>query len=68
MASVKGNPEVDLKYSELIKTLKKESSTGNLRNLDQKVLRSAIRDVKRVLAELEFYLDVRNEQGRGGKK
>lgn len=68
MASIKGNPEVDEKYAALVKTLKSESSTKILRNLNQKTLRSAVRELKKITAELEFYLDVRNEQGRGGKK
>ena len=68
MASVKGDPEVDFKYASLIGTVKKESSTKILRNLNQKTIRSAARELKKVVADLEFYLDVRNEQGRGGKK
>ena len=64
----KGNPEVDIKFSELVKTLRAETSTKTLRNLDQKVLRRSIRDIEKVVADLRFYLDVRNEQGRGGKK
>ena len=68
MASTKGNPEVDKRFSELVKTLRAGTSTKVLRNLDQKVIRRSVRELKKVLADLEFYLDVRNEQGRGGKK
>ena len=64
----KGDPQVDKTYEAIVKTLKLGSSSRILRNLDQKVLRFSVREIKKVLAELEFYLDVRNEQGRGGKK
>lgn len=39
-----------------------------LRTLDQKELRHVQRELARTKAEVDFYLDVRNEQGRGGKK
>ncbi len=68
MTSIKGDPQVDKTYEAIVKTLKLGSSSRILRNLDQKVLRLSVREIKKVLAELEFYLDVRNEQGRGGKK
>lgn len=64
---IKGSPEVDKKYTKLVEELKKNTDVSTLRNLNQKCLRKASRDIKKVLADLDFYLDIRNEQGRGGK-
>lgn len=67
MASVKGDPSVDQNYLTSINTLKSQTTTSTLRNLDQKSLREVARTLKKMVADVEFYLDVRNEQGRGGK-
>ena len=38
-----------------------------LKKMTQKELRDCLRQMRKECAEVEFYLDIRNEQGRGGK-
>ena len=38
-----------------------------LKGLNQRELRNLQRQLARTKAEVDFFLDVRNEQGRGGK-
>lgn len=56
--------EIDYKVIKLFCDDAKKQAKG----MDQKNLRHSVREIERLLAELHFYLDVRNEQGRGGEK
>jgi hypothetical protein len=64
---VKGDNAIDEEAISLIAELKKIDNARFLRNLSQKVLRDMKFQHERNLASLNKYLDIRNEQGRGGK-
>jgi len=65
---VKGKDEVDSTAIELIRTMKEIEKAGFLKNLSQKVLRDMKFQHEKNLAGINKYLDIRNEQGRGGKR
>lgn len=64
----KGNPEKDIQAKQWEKNTKKLFTPSLLTNLDQKTLRSIQRTLFKLQGDVSFYLDIRNEQGRGGKK
>lgn len=64
----RGDPQVDQQAMEWAKQGKKMFTPRVLSNLDQKVLRDIRRNIGHLQQELSYYLDIRNEQGRGGKK
>lgn len=68
VVSVKGDPAVDKSAIEWIKSGKALFQPKTLTNLDQRSLRDIRRGLEHLTAEVNFYLDIRNEQGRGGKK
>ena len=65
---VKGKNEIDLTAIELTNKMKRTEKAGFLKNLSQKVLRDMKFQHERNLAGINKYLDIRNEQGRGGKR
>ena len=67
MASVKGDPKKDKAAIAWTDDGKKLFDSRFLKNLDQRTLRATKRALMRLTAEVDYYLDVRNEQGRGGK-
>ena len=67
MASVKGDPKEDKAAITWASDGKKLFDSRFLKNLDQQTLRATKRVLMRLIADVDYYLDVRNEQGRGGK-
>ena len=64
----KGNKKIDRGVISLVREFTDNiTQTKTLRNLDQKTIREVKRDLAIVIAHLDYYQDVRNEQGRGGK-
>lgn len=75
----KGDPKIDeifecnlAELSISVGLFKNQSKSKTLNNLDQKVLRRSLRDLRIIICKLKeieanmaMYLDVRNEQGRG---
>jgi hypothetical protein len=64
----KGDPIKDVTAIEWSKESRKLFIPKFLNNLDQQTLRDVKRTLMRLDAEVSYYLDIRNEQGRGGKK
>jgi hypothetical protein len=64
----KGNPKDDREVYKFISALKLKTASRNLVKLDQKTLRDFKHAMEHSLADVNRYLDIRNEQGRGGKK
>lgn len=67
VVSVKGDPAVDKTALEWVKAGKALFQPKTLTNLDQRSLRDIRRGLEHLTTEVNFYLDIRNEQGRGGK-
>lgn len=50
-----------------MKPKKPDKNKAHFKTMSHKQLRHALRTLRKAAADCEFYLDVRNEQGRGGK-
>ena len=57
--------EISLKAAVIV--LKRIRSVKSVKGYSQKELRYLQRELTKTQAEVAFYLDIRNEQGRGGK-
>jgi hypothetical protein len=63
-----GAIEIDKRFNEVMTQAKVWTSSEILTQISQMDLRFALRYLREAAANVEFFLDVRNEQGRGGQK
>ena len=66
---MRGSKIKDVEFDNIIEEVKRIKSrlcNNQNHNQNQKSLRNAKRELQRATAEVDYHLDIRNEQGRGG--